>query len=209
MTLNATIMLHAAIPLLALILLGLARRREAQWLLRPVRALVLIALACASVAFLWVRAQQPSAPAPLDPFSLALMFFLVGWIILRESVATAGDEPSILAPLVSAAAAIVAGAGAATLALLSRAPAASLGLLGGAFSHATIYALSALSGLFVRYALAGPTPPQVGLAACAWFSVAKALATPDGANLAAMLLVFLVAAGAIESAWPSKRTRNA
>jgi hypothetical protein len=137
------------------------------------------------------------------------MLFLVGWINLREGVATAGAEPGMLAPLVGAAAAIVAGAGAATLALLSRAPTASLGLLGEPLSHPTIYALCALGGLFVRYALPGPTPPQVGLAACAWFSVAKGLARPDGPFLTAMLLVFLVAAGIIESGWPRERARHA
>jgi hypothetical protein len=205
----ATIMLHAAIPLLALVLLGVARGRTAPWLLRPVRAAVLVALACASLVFLWLRAQPPSAPAPLEPFSLALMCFLVGWIILRENVATDGGEPSILSPLVRAAAAIVAGASAATLALLSRAPAASLGLLGEPFSHPTIYALGALGGVFARYALTGPTLPQVGLAACAWFSIARGLPTPDGPSLPAMLLVFLVAAGVIESARPRKRLRHA
>jgi hypothetical protein len=203
----AAIMLHASIPLLALVLLAVARGRTAQWLLRPVRAAVLIALAGASAVYLWLRAQPPSAP--LEPFSLALMFFLVGWIILRESVATGGEAPSVLSPLLRAATAIVAGAGAATLALLSRAPAVSLGLLGEPFSHPTIYAISALGGLFVRYSLAGPTPPQVGLAACAWFSVAKGLATPDGPFLPAMLLVFLVTAGFIESAWPRRRLRQA
>jgi hypothetical protein len=202
-----TIMLHAAIPLLALILLGATPGRRG--LLRPVRGVVLIALGCASVVFLWLRARPPSAPAPVEPFSLALMLVLVGWIILRESIATASEEPSLLAPLIGAAAAVVAGTGAATLALLSRAPAASLSLFVEPFSHAIIYTLSALSGLFVRYTLADPAPPQVGLAACAWFSVAKGLATPDGPFLAAMLLVFLVAAGAVESAWPRQRARYA
>src|SRR5262245_11528585 len=204
----ATIVLHAAIPVLALILLGAAPGRRAQWLLRPVRAVALIALAGTSVVLLWLRARPPSAPAPVEPFSLSVMFFLVGWIILRESVATAGDERSILSPLVRAAAAIVVGAGAATLALLSRAPAASLGLLEQPLSHSTIYALSALCGLFVRYTVAGLTPAQVGLAACAWFSVAKGLATPEGPYLPAMLLVFLVTAGMIESTWPRQRLRH-
>lgn len=196
---RSDMILHATIPLLALMLLGLTRGRRMPWLVRPTRAVVLIALAGASALFLWFRAQPPSAPAALEPFSLAAAFFLLGWLVLRESIADSGpnsrEEPSILPPLVGAAAAVVAGAGAATLALLSRAPAAWLGLLAEPFGQPTIYALSALGGLFARYALASPTFLHVALAACAWFSVARRLATPDGPNLAVMLALFIAAAG--------------
>jgi hypothetical protein len=194
--------LHAAIPLLALVLLGTAPVRRAQWLLRPVRAVALTALACASAAFLVLHAQ-PSAPAPLEPFSLAVACALVGWLVLRESLQAmrvGSEAPRVLPLLAHAAATVAVGAGAATLALLSRAPAAWLGLVGDPVS----YALCVLGGLFVRYALPGATIVHVGLAACAWLSAAGSLATPDGPFLPAMLLLFLVPA-AMGSLWPRKR----
>lgn len=206
--------LHAAIPLLALVLLGTARARRGarrgEWLLRPLRTVVLVALACGGAAFLVLRAQ-PWSPAPLEPFSLATMCVLVGWLVLRESTGATGEtsrEPSVLRPLGGAAAAIVIGASAAMLALLSRAPAAWLGMLGGLLAHPTIYALCVLGGLFVRYALADATFLHTGLAACAWLSVARSLATPDGPFLPAMLLLFLVSAG-IGSAWRRRKALHA
>jgi hypothetical protein len=206
---RSDVILHAAIPLLALVLLGTARARSGGWL-RSLRTVALTALACAGAAFLVLRAQ-PSWPAPLEPFSLAAMWVLVGWLVLRESAEAAGEgsrEPSVLPPLGEAAAAIVVGAGAAILALLSRAPAAWLGMLGGPLGHPTIYALCALGGLFVRYALAGATFLHAGVAACAWLSVASSLATTDGPFLPAMLLLFLVSAG-IGSTWRRKEARHA
>jgi hypothetical protein len=200
--------LHAAIPLLALVLLGTARASRGERLLRPLRGPALVALACAAAAFLVLRAQ---APAPLEPFSLAIMCMLVGWLVLRESTEATGEssrEPSVLPPLAEAAAAITVGASAAILALLSRAPAAWLGMLGGPLDHPTIYALCVLGGLFVRYAMAGATLLHMGLAACAWLSVARSLATPDGPFLPAMLLAFLVPAS-IGSAWRRETARHA
>jgi hypothetical protein len=204
--------LHAAIPLLALALLGTAVVRTAwarrgEWLLRLVRAVVLVALACTGAAFL-VLGAQTSPPAPLEPFSVAAMCVLVGWLVLRESTEAtgeAGHDPSVLRPLAGAAAAIVTGASAAMLALLSRAPAAWLGMLGGPLGHPTIYALCVLGGLFVRYALAGATFLHVGLAACAWLSVASRLAAPDGPFLPAMLLLFVVSA----RTGPARRRKKA
>jgi hypothetical protein len=191
--------LHATIPLLALVLLGMTQGPKMQRLLRPMRAVVLVALACACAAFLLLRAR----PAPLEPFSLASMCFLAGWLVLRESVELSGDsggEPSVLSPLAGAAAAVAVGASAATLALLSRAPAAWLGMLEPPLGHTTIYALCALGGLFVRCALAGTTFLHVALAACAWLSVAEVLAAPGGPFLPAMLLLFLAPA-AIGATW--------
>ena len=184
--------LHAAVPLLALVLLATAGARGPQRLLQPVRAAALAALAGASAAVLMLRAG-PSSPVRLEPFALAAACVLVGWLVLREGLAAiraGGAEPSVVALLTRAAAAVAVGVGAAALALLSRAPAAWLGLVG----DPTIYALCILSGLFVRYALKGATILQVALAACAWLSVAGRSAAPDGPVSPAMLLLFLVPA---------------
>jgi hypothetical protein len=170
------------------------------------RAVVLIALACASAVFLALRAQSPALPEPL---SLAVACFLTGWIVLRESMEGlrgSGEEPSVLRPLAGAAAAVVVGAAAAALALLSRPPVAWLGILDGPLGHPTTYTLCALGGLFVHYALGRETLLHVGLAACAWLSVARSLATPDGPFLPVMPLLFLAAG--IGSAWRGRRARR-
>ena len=201
----ATVILHAIIPLLALLLLRLYRVARAAV---AAAAFTGGGACCPGVhqrGLSLYSAAQPAAPAPLEPFSLAVTCFLVGWLVLRESI----EDPRVLPPLGGAAAAIAVGVGAATLALLSRAPAAWLGLLGGPLGHPTIYALCALGGLFVRYTLARATLLHVGLAACAWFSVARGLAAgPDGPFLPAMVVLFLASAG-IGLAWPRKRVRQA
>jgi hypothetical protein len=206
MLLNATFVLHAAIPLLALVLLVAAWARDWHWLQR-VRIIALIGLACTSVILLWLTAQPPT-PASPEPLALALMCFLVGWIVLRGSIVRPDQEPRILPPLIGAAAAIGAGMGAAALALLSRAPAAWLGLLGGPLGQLTLYALSALGGLFVRYALAGATILHLGLATCAWAFLTLRVATADSADLRGMLLLFVVTAG-VGSGWTRGPSRQA
>jgi hypothetical protein len=184
--------LHVASPLLALALVLLttepARARFPR-LQPPVRAIALVGLAGASAAFLLLRgAPSPATPA-LEPFALAALSILVGWLILYRS----GQVSSVRPPLAEAADAIVVGAAAATLALLSRAPAAGLGLLCGPFGETTIYMLCALSGLFACYSLSSATFLPLTLAALAWLAIAKRLGGPDGGLLPAipMLLLFL------------------
>jgi hypothetical protein len=204
------LILLAGIPLLALLLLGLNSVRERHWLLTGLWGFALVALAAGGLVFL-VLSAHPASPAVLEPFSVAAGCFLVGGLVLRESLkspAVAAGKPAakgadILRLLAGAGAAFAVGAAAAILLLLSRAPAAALGLL-AADAHPTIYALCGLGGLFVRYALLdtkddvrlGVTVWHLALAVCGWFSVVHVIAAPpDGPLLPAMLLSFTAAAG--------------